>query len=87
MSDQIPVQPGHTVRVATRFNSLMPGEELIVVAVNHAQGADAGNSFLNVKKKDGNYVIIPEKNVVLIPPAEIIRATHAEDTVKKQGPA
>jgi len=64
----------------------MPGEELIVVAVNHAQGADAGDSFLNVKK-DGNYVIIPEKNVVLIPPAEIIRATHAEDTVKKQGPA
>jgi len=38
-----------------------------------------------VKKKDGNYVIIPEKNVVLIPPMEIIRATHAEDTVKKQG--
>jgi hypothetical protein len=59
----------------------MPGEELIVVAVNHAQGADAGDSFLNVKKKDGNYVIIPEKNVVLIPP------THAEDTVKKQGTA
>jgi hypothetical protein len=59
----------------------MPSEELIVVAVNHAQGADAGDSFLNVKKKDGNYVIIPEKNVVLIPP------THAEDTVKKQGPA
>jgi len=57
----------------------MPGEDLIVVAVNHAQGADAGDSFLNVKKKDGNYVIIPEKNVVLIPP------THAEDTVKKQG--
>jgi hypothetical protein len=59
----------------------MPGEELVVVAVNHAQGADAGDSFLNVKKKDGNYVIIPEKNVVLIPP------THAEDTVKKQGTA
>jgi hypothetical protein len=59
----------------------MPGEELIVVAVNHAQGADAGDSFLNVKKKDGNYVIIPEKNVVLIPP------THAEDTVKKRGTA
>jgi hypothetical protein len=59
----------------------MPGEELIVVAVNHAQGADAGDSFLNVKKKDGDYVIIPEKNVVLIPP------THAEDTVKKQGTA
>jgi len=59
----------------------MPGEELIVVAVNHAQGADVGDSFLNVKKKDGNYVIIPEKNVVLIP------TTHAEDTVKKQGTA
>jgi hypothetical protein len=59
----------------------MPGEDLIVVAVNHAQGADAGDSFLNVKMKDGNYVIIPEKNVVLIPP------THAEDTVKKQGTA
>ena len=36
---------------------------------------------LYVKKKDGNYVIIPEKNVVLIP------TTHAEDTVKKQGTA
>ena len=59
----------------------MPGEDLIVVAVNHAQGADAGDSFLNVKKKDGNYVIIPEKNVVLIP------TMHAEDTVKKQGTA
>jgi hypothetical protein len=56
----------------------MPNEKLMVVAVNHAA---AGDSCLNVKKKDGNYVIIPEKNVVLIPP------THAEDTVKKQGTA
>jgi hypothetical protein len=82
MADQIPIQPGHTVRVVTRFNSLMPNEKLMVVAVNHAA---AGDSCLNVKKKDGNYVIIPEKNVVLIPPVEIILATHAEDTVKKQG--
>lgn len=44
------------------------GEELVVVAVNHAPGADAGDSFLNVQRKDGGHVIIPEKNVALIPP-------------------
>jgi len=72
MPDQLPIELGHTVKVVTKFCGLEPGEELKVIAVNHAM---VGDAFLNVRKSNGKYVVIPEKNVALIPPEKIIPGT------------